>query len=60
MTLQGKKANRESLKEVAGKLPKEQFVMGREGIYCESASCGTLGKGMLTMDNGVDQGRKKT
>ena len=52
VTLQGKKANRESLKEVAGKLPKEQFVMAERGYIVNLLHVERLEKGMLTMDNG--------
>ena len=52
VTLQGKKANRESLKEVAGKLPKEQFVIAERGYIVNLLHVERLEKGMLTMDNG--------
>lgn len=52
VTLQGKKANRESLKEVAEKLPKEQFVMAERGYIVNLLHVERLEKGMLTMDNG--------
>ena len=52
VTLQGKKANRESLKEDAGKLPKEQFVLAERGYNVNLLHVERLEKGMLTMDNG--------
>ena len=52
VTRSGKKTNRESLKEVFSKLPKEQFVIAERGYIVNLLHVDKMEKGMLTMENG--------
>lgn len=61
VTLQGKKGKQGIFKRGCRKTPERAVCHGREGIYCESASCGTPGKGNAYDGQwGFDQGRKRT